>query len=161
MLVASLLREKYVIRCSDTARSSAALTCLTVLFVAAWQSDRIQGYGTPALLASAVFFHLVASGTTLFGLLTTRAAQRLGNISYSIYLLQGLALALVYWHEPVRTLALSDVAVFWLLGALCSILLVSVAALTYTGIELRSIGLGRKYAGRRLSASPVREANIA
>lgn len=35
-------------------------------------------------------FHLLTSGATLFGLIELRAARRLGNISYGIYLLQGL-----------------------------------------------------------------------
>jgi peptidoglycan/LPS O-acetylase OafA/YrhL len=98
-----------------------------------------------------VFFYLIASGTTLFGLLRTRAAQRLGNISYSVYLLQGLALALVYWSEPLRTLSLSSVAAFWMLGVGCSIVLTSAAALTYLYIELPGIRLGRKYSASRSS----------
>ena len=99
----------------------------------------------------AVFFYLIASGTTLFGLLMTRAAQRLGNISYSVYLLQGLALALVYWSEPLRTLSLSSVAAFWMLEVGCSIVLTSAAALTYLYIELPGIRLERKYSASRSS----------
>ena len=155
MLVASLLHEKRIPRFTDAVSSILAMGCLATIFVAAWFSDRVQGYGTPALLAFAVFFYLVASGATLFGLLTTRAAQRLGNISYSVYLLQGLALALVYWNEPLRSISLSGTAAFWLLGVTCSIFLVSAAALTYLCIELPSIRLGRKYIGRRLAISVV------
>jgi peptidoglycan/LPS O-acetylase OafA/YrhL len=152
MLVASLLHAGRVFRFSDAVGSSLGLGCLTAIFLAAWFSDRIQGYGTPALLAFGVFFYLVASGTTLFGLFTTRAAQRLGNISYSVYLLQGLALVAVYWNEPLRSTALSGPGAFWLLGGACGILLVSASALTYVCVELPGIRLGRECMKRRSPA---------
>lgn len=49
-------------------------------------------YGSPEkLFLCAIFFSLI-SGANLFGLLVTKAAIRLGAISYSLYLTQGLIL---------------------------------------------------------------------
>ncbi|WP_266182599.1 hypothetical protein [Dyella humicola] len=43
-----------------------------------------------------LFFLPIASGTWIFGLLLTRGAVRLGHASYSIYLLRGLTLSLIF-----------------------------------------------------------------
>ena len=149
MLVASLLHERIVPRLSDAVASTLALGSLVLIFVAALLTARVDGYGTPALIALTAFFYLVASGSSLFGLLNTRAARRLGSISYSVYLLQGLALALVYWNAPVREFALSNVTHYWLVGLGCTAALIVAAALTYSYIELPGIRHGRSYLRRQ------------
>ncbi len=70
--------------------------------------------GPVQLLLVAVFFTLVCNGATLFGLLSTRPARRLSAISYSLYLMQGLALTLVFAVPPVRDFAMSGPVRFWL-----------------------------------------------
>lgn len=58
-------------------------------------------YGSPEkLFLCAIFFSLI-SGANLFGLLITKAAIRLGTISYSLYLTQGLILfpAILYLQK--------------------------------------------------------------
>jgi peptidoglycan/LPS O-acetylase OafA/YrhL len=89
MAVASLLHQNMKPRMSPSLSSTIALACLAVIFTT---SD--GGYGTTTAALLTLFFYLVCSGSTLFGLLTTTPAQRLGNISYSLYLMQGLVLTL-------------------------------------------------------------------
>jgi len=55
----------------------------------------------PELLLGAGFL-LIVSGATLFGLLLTRPARRLGDISYGIYLLQGPVLLLAFSLPGLR-----------------------------------------------------------
>jgi peptidoglycan/LPS O-acetylase OafA/YrhL len=149
MTVASLLESGIVPRWSLHVRSSLAVACLVVPFLAVLSGLVQSGYATPVALALAGFFYFVCSGATLFGLLTTRAAQRLGHISYSLYLLQGLVLTVVFAPAPLARWALSSPLHFWLTGLLCACLLVAFAGITYEFIELPGIRLGRRVAGSR------------
>ena len=97
----------------------------------------------PVLLLGAAFF-LIASGCTLWGLLTSRAAVRLGDISYGIYLVQGLVLAAVFRPYLLREFALSSPWHHWCLTLAAMILLVMVATATHVLIERPGIGLGRR-----------------
>ncbi len=63
-------------------------------------------------------FFPLATGCTLFGLLTMHSARRLGDISYGIYLLQGLVLVSLFRRPSVRpfTLASAVILVDWRLS---------------------------------------------
>ena len=79
------------------------------------------GNGLPQSLALFGFFIFVVHGTSLFGLLRTRAAKVLGTISYSIYLTHCISL-FVTVHAvdrlvPIRTVDGGD---YWLLAALAA-----------------------------------------
>ena len=96
----------------------------------------------------AVFFFLVANGVTLFGLLATRPARRLGNISYGIYLLQLLLLGPVFDVPLFARFTLISPTAHWLVVAVTALALVIVATLTHAGVERPGIDLGRFVAGR-------------
>ena len=53
-------------------------------------------FGVAPECCLALSFLLIVSGATVFGLLLTRPARRLGDISYGIYLLQGPVLLLAF-----------------------------------------------------------------
>jgi len=99
-------------------------------------------------------FVLIANGTSLFGLLNTRPARRLGDISFGIYLLQGLVFAATFATQAARTFALSSPAHHWALVALASVLLISLATAAHVFIERPGIDLGRKVTrfGRQVEA---------
>jgi peptidoglycan/LPS O-acetylase OafA/YrhL len=94
------------------------------------------GNGLPQSLALFGFFIFVVHGTSLFGLLRTRAAKVLGTISYSIYLTHCISL-FVTVHAvdrlvPIRTLDGGD---YWLLAALAAAGCVLLSAVTYRYVE--------------------------
>ena len=97
MATASLLHENLRLHLSDAVSSTLASACLVAVCITAH-----NGYASTTAIGLALFFYLVCSGTTLFGLLTTTPAHRLGSISYSLYLMQGLVLTLVLAIDPVR-----------------------------------------------------------
>lgn len=144
MAVASLLHENVRPAMSSNARSTAALACLAVVFAAS-----PNGYGTFTALLLSLFFYLVCSGTSLFGLLTTTPALRLGTISYSLYLMQGLVLTLIFALAPVRDFALTSPQNFWAVGIACACALLAGAALGYAFLERPAIAFGKRLAGRR------------
>ena len=111
--------------------------CLVLVFAT---SRGGYGTGTAALLAS--FFTLVCSGSSLFGLLTTSAAQRLGRVSYSLYLMQGLVLTLVLGTAPVRSVAMASHLAYWAIGIGCACVLLVAAAIGYSSVEKPCIAFG-------------------
>jgi peptidoglycan/LPS O-acetylase OafA/YrhL len=143
MACASLLHADWRLRLSARTASTLACLCLAILF-----GTQQHGYGTVSAFLLSVFFYLVCSGATLFGLLARPSAQRLGHISYSLYLLHGLVLSLVFAIPAVRGFALTSPARFWAIGGLCACLLLLIAALAYALIERPGIALGKRFAMR-------------
>ena len=157
MAVASLLHENIRPRISNNVSSTIALACLGVVFAT---SD--SGYGTFSAMLLALFFYLVCSGTSVFGLLTTTPARRLGNISYSLYLMQGLVLTLVFAIAPLRDFAMASPQQYWVASIVCVCVLLLGAALGYALIERPGIALGQRLIRRRTptTGSPQRGADM-
>jgi peptidoglycan/LPS O-acetylase OafA/YrhL len=145
MAVASLLHENMKPRISPNVSSAMALACLTVIFATSG-----GGYGATTAVLLALFFYLVCSGATLFGLLTTTAAHRLGNVSYSLYLMQGLVLAIVFSNDSIRTFAMASPLGYWAIGVVSACVLLLGSSLGYVFIERPGIALGK-----RLGATPA------
>lgn len=139
MVVASLQHEGRLPALPDRLSSALALACLALPFLSS-----ASGYGSVTALLLAAFFALVCQGSTLFGLLLTTAAQRLGRISYSLYLMQGLLLTAVFAIAPLRAAAMTSPAAYWAAGIACAWALLACAALGYVGIERPGIALGRR-----------------
>lgn len=146
MLVASVLHTRAPLRLGDTVSSSLAFGCLVIMFMGSRSP-----YGSINALWLALFFYLVCSGATLFGLLRSAAAQRLGKISYSLYLMQGLVLSIVFAVEPIRVFAMASPQAYWLTGTGCALLLLASAGLGHVLIEQPGIALGRHLVRRRVS----------
>ena len=153
MAIASLLHENIRLQLPNKLASSIALVCLVVIF-----TFSRSGYGLFGALLLATFFYLVCSGATLFGLLTTTAARRLGHISYSVYLMQGIVLTLVFTSHPIQQFAMSSALNYWLTGILSVVVLFVCAALGYTYVERPGIVLGKHLMlNRKVRASSAQQ----
>lgn len=97
----------------------------------------------PVCLLGAVFF-VIANGTTLFGLLSTRPARRLGDISFGIYLLQGLVYSALFAIPAVRVFAFGSPPAHWVVVAVAAVALVVLATITHALIERPGVDLGRQ-----------------
>lgn len=139
MTCASLHRLGLRPRLPDGLASGTVLALLALTF-----AGFSSAYGAGPIILLGLTFFLVASGCTVFGLLTCRPARRLGDVSYSIYLLQGLVLAAVFRPAPMREIALGSPLGFWSLVLLCTLLLVAVSGVTYALVERPGIALGRR-----------------
>jgi len=138
MAVASLLHENMKLRIPHALSSAMVLALMLAVF-----TTSRNGYETVTAILLALVFYLVCSGTTIYGLLTTTSARRLGNISYSLYLMQGLVLTLVFAVTPVRDFAMASPQNYWLIGIVCVAALLLGSALGYVLIERPGIALGR------------------
>lgn len=89
----------------------------------------------PALCLS-IAFVIIACGNDLFGMLTTRTARYLGEISFGIYLLHGVVLFIVFNYiiglEQVKTLSTTS---YWLLISAITVVIILAATFTYRMIE--------------------------
>ena len=115
---------------------------VAILSVAAFVVSPTANAVAPVILLGLAFF-LVVFGSNVFGLLAGRAARRLGDISYGIYLLQGLVLYLVFTVPGARSFALGSPLQHWLMVFLCAVLLVTAAAITHVWVERPGIDAGR------------------
>lgn len=144
MAVASLLHENMKLRIPHALSSAMVLALMLAVF-----TTSRNGYETVTAILLAVVFYLVCSGTTIYGLLTTTSARRLGNISYSLYLMQGLVLTLVFAFTPVRDFAMASSQNYWVVGTVCAAVLLLGSALGYAFIERPGIALGKHIIERR------------
>ncbi len=89
----------------------------------------------PFLLIS-LSFALIAGGNTMFGVLSSRVSLTLGEMAYSIYLLQGPMLFVLFnFLIGWRRAELLPASVHWLLVILMTPVLVSICFLTFHFIE--------------------------
>ena len=89
----------------------------------------------PIIITSIVFI-IIASGNTFFGLLSSTFSRKFGQITYSIYLLHGTLLFILFYFiigfEEAKKL--SD-AEFWSIIALSVFPLIFISQLTFKYIE--------------------------
>ena len=146
---ATLDRRGWAARIGDHVASMVVVLLMLMLFRFCRTAD------TPLAMALlGTCFYLVISGCTLFGLLTHRASRRLGDISYGIYLLQGLVLAILFECRPVRDYALLSPARHWAVVLAAALILVVLAVVAHRWVERPGIALGRRMA--RLLSPPAR-----
>lgn len=95
----------------------------------------------PLLLLTLVFI-LVACGNDFFGVLSLPCSRRLGEISYSVYLLHGIVLFATFagWRSPGSAAAISD-AHFWLLTLVLTPIVLVIATCTFLWIEKPGMAL--------------------
>jgi peptidoglycan/LPS O-acetylase OafA/YrhL len=138
MTFAALPDSTLRVALSERAKSLAALTLIGAVY-----SGVAASHTLIQTLLIAALFYLVISGCDLFGLLRSRAAQRLGAISYSIYLTHGICLHLLFSNAQIEQFALGSVAHYWIVVALAALLVTVFSSLTFICIERQGIALGR------------------
>jgi peptidoglycan/LPS O-acetylase OafA/YrhL len=117
---------------------------------------------TYAIPFFAFFFICVACGNSLGGILRTQAALVLGECSYSIYLLHGVVLSLLFVDLAPETAAIPSFALPALIPV-AAVAITLVAAFTYRSIERPSISLGVRIArmAKSMRSSEVSSATVA
>jgi peptidoglycan/LPS O-acetylase OafA/YrhL len=138
MLCASLVQQGFHLRIPDWQSSTLVLVMLLLVF----RFKTVYSPGPVVLLS--VSFYLITQGCSLFRLLVSRPALRMGDVSYGIYLLQGLILAAVLRPAPIKNFALASPLHFWLCGFASAALLLLVSILAHVWIERPGIALGRR-----------------
>lgn len=144
MTAASLLHEEFRMNADSKWAFAMAVVCLWLL-----TANFSTVHGVTQVLLMGVAFYVISSGNTLLGILTAKGSRRLGEISYSVYLIHGLMLTGIFSIGSVRSFALRSFGHYWFTIALCGLALVLAASLSYVLIERPGINLGKKWAAER------------
>ncbi|MGO1001250.1 acyltransferase family protein [Lysobacter sp. CA196] len=152
MFVASLLHAGIGarVRWQRPLWSVVALLCLVALFATMISAAPRIGLAQLFLLCplAGAFFFIVCSGNRLFGLLSWPASRRLSQLSYGIYLSQGLILVAVFAIPGTAAYAARGGLAFWSIYIGCALLLCASALLTYRYVEEPGIRIGKHIASR-------------
>ena len=119
--------------CSAARHWAASVVCIAAL---AGVTRFPTAFAPAPLLLLSLAFAIVACGNTLFGVLEWRTARGLGEMGYSIYLLHGIMLFVVFalGLGPAETAALSP-ATHWLVVYACVPVLIVLSYTTFRLIE--------------------------
>ncbi len=122
---------------------SSSVVLITLVYVAAHFP---VAYTPDAQIMLAVAFILIASGNTVFGLLTLPVSRTLGEMAYSIYLLHGFILFVVFRGiigiDLARTFSMTQ---YWATISCVSSALVCCSFVTYSLIEKPFMRLAVSY----------------
>ncbi|MHB1677589.1 MAG: acyltransferase family protein [Sulfuriferula sp.] len=145
MVCASIQQQEYHLYARINARISdkiKSLLVVTLFALLAWHFW--TAYAAIPVMMLGLVFLLITSGCSIFGLLNRRASRRLGEISYGIYILQGLALYTAFYYAPIRTFALGSALHYWLVVTMAGLGLVTAALIAHVTLELPGIETGKK-----------------
>jgi peptidoglycan/LPS O-acetylase OafA/YrhL len=153
MIFSALPERTLRIALSNRTKSAIALVLIAVVY-----SGVMASHTVIQTLLIAALFYLVISGCDLFGLLRTRAAQRLGAISYSIYLTHGIVLHLVFSNPKISQFALGSVPQYWSVVVFTALIVTTFSSLTFVCVERPGIAVGRALLRRSRLARTQRTA---
>lgn len=97
------------------------------------------------VLAMSLFFLLVSQGNDMFGLFRQLPSVLLGEISYSVYLLHGALLYLLFSQLTIFSLDDWPLSTYLLLMPIVAGVVVVTSVFTYLSIEMPAMSLGRHY----------------
>lgn len=96
-----------------------------------------------------------------FGLLTQKSAQRLGEISYGIYLLQGIVLFTFVQIPEIRSLAISTSMHYWGFLLIEAFTLIIIAYIAYYFLEKPELlWAERSYFSMSIKSLPKKQSRL-
>ena len=145
MVCASAQANGYTLRAPQAALSVAVLVLTAGCFLLSPGNLTVWA----VFLIGGAFYLVAVAGATLSGVLTNRAVMRLGEISFGIYMLHGLALATVLRSGVGRFAAETSPALYWLLVMGALVLTLASSLLAHIVVEKPGISLGHSLARHR------------
>lgn len=144
MVSASMVRAHPGLNRDGIARSLTAIAFLACGFYFC-----NTAYSTLAVILFGAFFILISSGASLFGLLRLTGAKRMGNASYSVYMLHGLAITVVLSPSLLGIYAVKSPMHFWAVSGLVFLGSICMAILSYSVVERGGVRLGLMLRNKR------------
>jgi peptidoglycan/LPS O-acetylase OafA/YrhL len=147
-MLCPVLLEDQKLRSQLCGPIAAGVTLLLTLFWCAlnWNSMLANGVPPSVSIASALFplFFVAAAGNSFFGFLTHPAIRCLGAMSFSLYLIHGIAFRLLF--RMLKTDGLTDLPRldYWLLIIATAIATTLLCAATYRWIEFPFLSASHK-----------------
>ena len=146
MAAAAVARSERLREAANGRLASIAALALVVIVAVMFPS----AYSAAPIAILGIAFTVVACGNDMFGILSGRLARSLGDLSYGIYLLHGIALfALFHWGFGFSAAGNLTAVQFWLAVAALSPVLVAAAYLAFELLERPVMVRGRSAMERR------------
>jgi peptidoglycan/LPS O-acetylase OafA/YrhL len=142
MFVASLPRLP-----SDGWRSSLLTAVVIVAIATSFVTS--GAFSAFSIVCLGVAFYAIVSGCSVFGLLTTSAARRIGDVSYPLYLLHGLVLSTFAALVPPVS-----APVFWIALTGAAFVAVMLATTAHVLVERPGVEFGRRISRAVTRAAP-------
>lgn len=132
IITAFLVRsDAFRARAASSAASLLVIACIAVAMFAFKSS-----YSFFPLALLSVAFALIACGNSLFGLLTNNVSRLLGELTYGIYLLQGIVLFVTFkFVIGFKAAAALSPLEHWLIIMCCTPILILICFCTFKTIE--------------------------
>lgn len=103
------------------------------------------------IVISSVVFLIIASGNSFFGILSSAFSRKFGQITYSLYLLHGILLFIIFYFiigfEKAKMLTNSE---FWLIIIASIFPLLLICQLTFKYIELPLMSISKRNKTKKL-----------
>ncbi len=116
------------------------LTLIALLFSLLYA----HAYSLIQVVSVSIFFASIALGNTMFGFFESKASILLGEISYSIYLLHGLILYILFSVLNIFDLTKISLLQYEYFMPIIAILLILISTITHIAIELPGIKYGKR-----------------
>lgn len=147
VIAAFFVRWHWLRRFAETGWGS--LLAVFALLYTVLEFDTV--YVSRAQIMLSISFILIASGSSLFGLLKLRVSKTLGEMAYSIYLLHGILLFVFFYGVMgIERAKSASPEMHWLALMGLSVVLVVVSFMTYSFIEKPCMKIAEKYQSREL-----------
>jgi len=120
-----------------------SLLGIFLLFLSVYRFN--SGTKIPAIAVSTFLLLIISNGNSFFGILSSHFSRKLGQITYSIYLIHGLVLFIVFrFIIGFKKAAMLSELEYWSIIAFCIIPIIIISQLTFKYIELRFINYNKK-----------------
>ena len=157
--IGGIIAALYVRKFPKNIHTSPLASLVALLAISVVLFTQQSAYDISPMLLLTTFFTIIATGNSLFGLLSKTSLLWLGEISYSIYMLHGIIVYFVlnkffylFMGAPTQTLPVSDQFAYVLTSLACAVAIVIVASITYYFVELPGIGLGKKLLSKKTAS---------
>lgn len=114
-----------------------------------------ESLGFAQIMAISMFFMLIVSGTSLFGLLKADFSIFLGEISYSIYLLHGVCLYIIFSLLPIYSIENITLTSHLLFLPFMAFFVILLSTVTYILIEKPSMSYGKIIQVRKINPKGI------
>lgn len=105
-------------------------------------------YASIPIVTMGIAFFLITQGSSVFGLLLTPAARRLGDISFGVYLIHGLALAALFYARGLWAEGSPTALSHWAVSLLALLVTIAASLLAHRFLERPGIAMGRTLIAR-------------
>ncbi|EAX7617831.1 acyltransferase [Salmonella enterica] len=129
----------------ESNKTLTSLITLSMIFLSMYFSNGEHVYNNSSAVCLSLAFLLIVRGCSVFGILNSTGATRIGSMSYSIYMTHSMIIFNLFYTDLFKSLIDSSELYMWLYTAIAFIICLSISMLTYQFVERKGIEMGKKF----------------